>query len=183
MRGIIRLTDTQLRICKWVGESRYAESQRNRRDPGRGPSSMAADARYHVRGAECECAAAAILNVFWPAYVGAPDGGDDVGGIFGVRSTDRDDGRLIVKPRDLQKGNRPFVLIGKLSGTFSFLGWEWAGVISEHWPLLTDYGDAAHFCPQRALRSLDEAFDLISRIDREWTDPAPSIIPDQEPPR
>lgn len=160
MSAEIILTAEESRICAWVGRMRFADARRLARNPGLGPPHTT-DA-YDIRGAHCEFAASLILNVSWRPTIGKI-GTPDVGDFIEVRSTDLETGRLIVKPED--DDDAPFVLIvAKMESLrFRAAGWLYAGEAKE-FPLLTEFGDPAHFVPQSALSSVAT---LRALIDRE----------------
>lgn len=155
------LTEAERRICTWVGRQRLAAALREDRDPGLGPSGDG-DEKHHVRGAHCEYAGSLILNLYWRPSVGSIKS-RDVGGMIEVRSTDRPNGRLIVKPKNVQETPRaPFVLIvcDEQLRHFRFGGWIHAEDAKAS-PLLTKFGDPAHFIEQPQLKSLDDLLELI----------------------
>jgi hypothetical protein len=146
---IIVLTDAESRMCTWVGKQRFANARRLNRDPGEGPphTSPVND----IRGTHCEFAASVLLDKSWRPRIGEichPD----VGGVVEVRSTVRETGRLIIKPCD--RDDAPFALImaDMEALRFRFAGWMFARD-AKAWPLLTDFGDPAHFVEQSALSS------------------------------
>lgn len=170
----ITLNDTELRIAQWLGERRYENRVKQKADPGQGPSGRDGDARHHIRGVECEMAAAIMVNVYYRLECEHIDR-VDIGGVFGVRSTVLPYGRLIVKPKDKVQ---PVVLIYKFSrNLFQFRGWQWSDVVRRDWPLETGEGrDPAHYAEQRALRKLEELEELRRKLPMEVS-PCPSASP------
>lgn len=152
------LTPEESRICTWVGRKRFENARRLDRNPGLGPPHTTAD--HDIRGAHCEFAASLILNVSCRPTIGeisAPD----VGGFIEVRSTDIETGRLIVKPGDDDLA--PFVLIVANMEQLHFRAAGWLyGNEAKGFPLLTDFGDPAHFVPQGALSSVATLRALIA---------------------
>jgi hypothetical protein len=157
------LTSWESRMCTWAGKQRFADAQRLTRDPGRGPPHV--DADMDIRGAHCEYAASLILNRYWRPSVGEINN-PDVGGIVEVRSTIRETGRLIVKPDD--EDDAPFVLIvaNMERLRFRFAGWMF-GRDAKAWPLLTEFGDPAHFVEQSALMSRSELLAWLREAEME----------------
>ena len=155
------MTAWESRICAWVGRQRFANATRLDRDPGQGPSPSGDF--HHIRGAHCEYAGSLILNVSWRPHIGVIDQ-PDIGDFIEVRSADREDGRLIVKPDD--DDDAPFVLVVADMENLRFRAAGWLyGREAKLFPLETRYGDPAHFVPQSKLRSLATLRELI--IDHE----------------
>jgi hypothetical protein len=144
------LTPEESRICAWVGRMRFENARRCHRNPGLGPSMSGPE--HHIRGAHCEFAASLILNVKWRPTIGQVRPGD-VGDFIEVRSAEQADGRLIVKPDDDDEA--PFVLIVAEMKTLRFRAAGWLyGREAKRFPLVTQFGDPAHFVPQRELAEL-----------------------------
>lgn len=156
----IQLTEAEERICAWVGQQRYAHALATRRAAGLGPSAAWDGPALHIRGAKTEFAASVILNLSWRPTIGSIRD-RDIGGLIEVRSTDLPHGRLIVKPQkpDDDDGAVPYVLTLISGNVFRLCGWMFAGV-ARRWPLLTGFGDPAHFVPQGAL--------YLNAALREW---------------
>jgi hypothetical protein len=146
---LVILTEYEGRLLTWVGRQRFANARRLNRDPGQGPPHTADG--NDIRAAHSEFAASLLLNRSWRPTIGEichPDVGD----IVEVRSTDLENGRLIVKPND--KDDAPFVLIlADMEGLrFYFAGWM-LGRAAKEWPTEYRYGHSAHYVPQSALSS------------------------------
>jgi hypothetical protein len=146
---MVILTEAEIRLCAWVGRQRFLNARKLNRDPGLGPPHTTDE--NDIRGACSEFAASVLLNKCWRPRIGEichPD----VGGVVEVRSTVRENGRLIVKPSD--KDDAPFVLIvaNMEARRFRFGGWAF-GRAAKNWPILSEFGDPAHFVPQSALSS------------------------------
>jgi len=156
----IELTEFEIKWLTWIGQARHTNAIKNARDPGLGPTALGADAslRNHVRGVKCEFACSIILNQYWRPTVGEIHQ-RDVGGQIDVRSTDLIDGRLIVKPSD--PGHVPFVLMLETGNVYRALGWLFAHE-AKTFPLLTSFGDPAHFVPQASLHPIDSLRDWIA---------------------
>lgn len=155
---MITLTDAEQRICGWVGRMRFQHARQHNRDPGAGPTATAVDARNDIRGAKCEFAASVLLNLYWRPTIGEIDK-PDVGGVVEIRSTDRPNGRLIVKPKDSDEA--PFALMIQIDeASFRFGGWMY-GSRAKTYPLLTKHGDPAHFVPQFDLWKIDLLRDRV----------------------
>jgi hypothetical protein len=147
---MIELTDHEKKICRWVGEQRYQCATQSQRNPGAGPSSRANGPELHIRGAECEFAAAILFNRYWRPSIGRIHD-RDIGGKIDVRSNRRLNGDLIIKPADPDEV--PFALIITDGQKFWCPGWEFARVVKAAFPLQTYPGcDPAHFAPQSFLR-------------------------------
>jgi len=154
------LTPDESRICTWVGRKRFQNANRLDRDPGDGPPHT--HDRMDIRGAHCEFSASLILNLSWRPSIGRIRD-RDVGGLIEVRSTDLSHGRLIVKPKDIQKSPCvPFALVMQVSALqYRLLGWQFAAEAKTS-PFLTQHGDPAHFVKQSDLRSNDTLLEWIT---------------------
>lgn len=157
MPSMVTLTPAELRLCTWAGEQRFAHARRVGRDPGQGPTRSAGDAANDIRGCKAEYAASLMLNLSWRPEIGVIKA-RDVGGLVDVRSTDRPEGRLIVKPADGDEV--PFVLVFVNEPQFLFLGWLMAREAKRR-PLLRQFGDPAHFVDQRDLGTFPEILELV----------------------
>lgn len=146
------LTKAEVRMLEWVGKQRYASAVSRDRDPGDGPSRDDHSATNHIRGAKCEFAGSLILNLSWRPTIGEVRE-RDIGGLVDTRSTDLADGRLIIKPKD--KDFVPFMLMLIEGDEFVALGWMFAGEAKQRFPLLTKFGDPAHFADQSALLPIE----------------------------
>lgn len=153
----LTLTKTEMEMCRLVGEERWRYARRTGRDPGLGPTKDARNAENDIRGAECEFAAAQMLNLGWRPTVGQLDA-LDVGGVCNVRSTILADGRLIVKPSDPDWV--PFVLVVKQNCHFRLAGWLY-GYEAKAFPETDAYGDLAHFVSQKDLRAVHHYLPLL----------------------
>lgn len=160
---VATLTSWESRICTWVGKQRFANARRLHRDPGQGPPHTTDE--MDIRGAHGEYAASILLNRYWRQSIGEIDK-PDVGGLVEVRSTIRETGRLIVKPDDQ---DAPFVLIvaNMERLRFRFAGWAFGRDAKRRWPLLTEFGDPAHFVEQSALSSRSELLAWLHDADIE----------------
>ncbi len=103
----------------------------------------------HIEGCAAEMAVAKAYDLYWEPVARAPeDLAGDVSDLQ-VRSTWRENGRLILHKRD--PGDAPFVLVTGKIPTFTIRGWILGreGKLVEFW----DGGDgrAAYFVPQHAL--------------------------------
>lgn len=156
-RNTMTMTADELKICEWVGKKRYQHAVDYKRNPGNGPSSRDPSPANHIRGAECEFAGSVILNLWWRPTIGQIDQ-RDIGGLVDARSTVLGEGRLVIRETD--PDDVPFILILKRTPLYFALGWMFAGV-AKRWPLLTAFGDPAHFIPQSELWEVDRL--------REWT--------------
>ncbi len=114
------LTEYEEKICEWVGRHRFRYACQTKRDAGEGPSRGNQNADNHIRGAKCEYAASILLNVMWRPNIGVIDQ-PDIGLNIEVRSTDRPNGRLIVKPAADDKS--PYVLIIFDDDKYRCVGW------------------------------------------------------------
>jgi len=164
LRDTVVLTVHEKKMLEWVGKQRYESAIKEKRDPGLGPSRYV-DAVNHIRGAECEFACSLIVNRSWRPTIGdicSPD----VGKVLEVRSTILATGRLIIKPND----DGPFALIYKKDEvTFKFMGWHYAYLVKQSYPLVTKYGDPAHFVPSSDLKSLDDVMKMFRDLEvRRW---------------
>ena len=159
---VVLLTPYESRMCAWVGKQRFANAERLNRDPGLGPPHVCAE--MHIRGAHCEYAASLLLNRSWRPSIGKIDN-LDVGGLVEIRSTVLETGRLIVKPAD---NDAPFVLIvaDMERLRFRFAGWMFARD-AKAWPLLTEFGDPAHFVEQSALSTRSELLAWLREAEME----------------
>jgi hypothetical protein len=161
LRTFLKLNDGEIGMCKWVGEARFEYAVAHGLNPGLGTSKDVEEAKANsIRGVECEFAASVLLNVSWRPNIGIL-GQPDIGEIIEVRSIDRPDRRLIVKPD--AKPNAPYVLILIENDVHHFAGWEFAK-LAKKWPL-EDYGrDRAHYVDRNRLRSMPELFGLIGEL-------------------
>ncbi len=91
----IELTPTQLNVCNSIAFRRWYVSQSSANNHGLAVKSI--DLDYWACCAEC--AAAAVLGVFWPMGINTYKAEDLAGG-YQVRSTDITDGCLIIRPDD-----------------------------------------------------------------------------------
>ena len=148
------LTKYEERICEWVGRQRFEHARKNNLEAGQGTSKGNRNADNHIRGARGELAASIMLNVCWRPNIGQTKE-PDIGRNIEVKTTDRPDGRLIVKPDDHAKDDAPYVLVFFRDVHFELVGWEYAGE-AKKWPIL-DYGkDPCHYVDQGALRPISE---------------------------
>jgi len=152
---VVELTDAELRICRYVGEERRKSAIALNTAPA-----VFNRVKYEresplndIRGAECEYAASIILNLYWRPEIGNL-GAPDLGGVCQVRSTIQSQGRLIIKPHD--QDDQPYVLVVKADNRhFRVAGWMRASEGKE-FPLLSEYGDPAHYIEQRYLHPIEE---------------------------
>ncbi len=163
----IYLRSDEIRICKWVGKQRFAYACRKNLDAGEGNSKGNKDALNHIRGAKCELAASILLNVSWRANIGETKE-PDIGRNIEVKSTDRDDGRLIVKPDEHASDDAPYVLVYfnkvKIDGEdrifYSLVGWMLAGD-ARKFPIQSYGKDPCHYVDRKCLHGI-----LTLPIDR-----------------
>lgn len=168
----LSLTDDEMAMAGWVGEERYRYARQTGRNPGLGPSSVTHNPELHIRGAECEYAASLMLNLSWRPTVGQLDA-LDVGGICNVRSAIVPDHRLIVKPTDPDWV--PFVLVIKQDRHFRLAGWIYA-IDAKKFPLLSGYGDPAHFVSQKDLRAIEPYTPLLWNAPLLWNELRRAIV-------
>jgi hypothetical protein len=146
---MVVLTPYEKRMCAWVGKHRWEHARAAGRDPGLGPTATAVDAYNDIRGAECEYAGSIMLNMYWRPTIGRIDT-RDVGGLIEVRSGERINDRMIVKPNAVDEA--PYALVLRLGSGYHFKGWLFAKE-AKLLPLLTEHGDPAHFVPQKDLHN------------------------------
>jgi hypothetical protein len=150
----VTLTADELDMCGAIGEARDKSARSLGRDPGGGSTREAVDASNHIRGARAEYAVSRALNLYWRPTIGIVDE-PDVGGFIQVRSTDKRDYRLIIKPN--AKDGEPYVLVYTPDMRAFFIrGWIMAGEAKRKFAL-TQFGtrDPAHFVPNDALKPMD----------------------------
>lgn len=125
----VTLTWAELQQAALVGCQRYIRALWRERNEiyGTPPDPWG----VHITGAAAEMAVAKALGVFWP-YATDPDWGGDVG-TYHVRSTNRDDGCLILHDRDPDDG--VFVLAIGTPRTYRLAGWLTArdGKTAAYW--------------------------------------------------
>lgn len=107
----------------------------------------------HYQGCLAEMAFAKGMNRYWSGAGTHYYKDDDVGRVQ-VRSTPRERGRMIVRPKDLVRfANAPWVLVVGSCPTFRIAGWIWGyEARQERWlddPVGRPY---AYWVPQWALR-------------------------------
>jgi hypothetical protein len=152
----VGLTEHESRICTWTGKQRYADAIAHNRNGGLGPGNDGSE--RHIRGAHGEYAASIALNLYWRPSIGLI-GEKDVGALVQTRCIDDPRLSLVVKPKDPDAD--PFVLVLQLSPfEYRLLGWRFAGDVKAGYPLRTDRGDPAHYCPS------DELDDMAALL--EW---------------
>lgn len=162
----IELTEAERRICRWVAAQRRHNALLLARDKGDGgrPRSADDDLTTEIRGVEAEWAASIMLNLYWRPAIGLINQ-LDVGGLIEVKSTDLDQGKLIIRPKD--KGWAPFVLVINQDGNCRIPPRCWiigdeARKMKE--PEKVNSWGAAHFMAQEELWPLDS---LIVAV-RNW---------------
>lgn len=143
------LTPHESQIQTWVGRQRNANALRNARNPGLGPAPRE---QRDILGAHGEFAASLILSVSWRPRIGEIDKAD-IGDWIEVRTTDIERGCLVIKPDD--ENQAPFVLVIAAMATLRFraVGWLY-GFEAKRYPITTEFGDPAHYVPQRGLSRL-----------------------------
>lgn len=107
----------------------------------------------NIEGAAAEYAAAKALNVCW-SFAPGPGYDGDIGHGFEVRSTPREDGRLILHESD--PDDRPFLLVTGQIPTFTIRGWIMAGDAKKDYFWRDDVPEPAYFVPQSALAKIGE---------------------------
>lgn len=155
------LTPFEMQMLESVGKARYSFAVSHNCNPGLGPSRIDHSPTNHIRGARTEFSGSIIMNLYWRPTVGELHA-NDIGGIIQVRSTVLPHGRLIVKPDDKDV---PFMLLFQDENNeayFKALGWCHAQR-AKTFPLITKFGDPAHFVPQGQLRPIEELRKLIGR--------------------
>lgn len=149
----VKLTAAELAMCADMGARRYKYAKDHNCNGGAGIAGRTENAVFHIRGCETEYAGSIMLNMSWRPTIGE-FGGKDVGGLVEVRSTMLPHGRLPVRPflRNGKPATGPCVLVIK-NGDNEFLwgGWRMAEYAIENYPLISEYGDPAHFVPQTDL--------------------------------
>lgn len=156
------LTAEEERICTWVGRMRFRAARKANRNPGRGPSPEGD--HHNIRGAKCEYALSLIVNLYWRPNIGNIHG-RDVGGLLETRTADLRRGRLIIKPRDIEKGAAvPYCLISCLPGEpYRLLGWRLANEAKDLGQWLTEFGDPAFYIAQSDLRTPASLLEWIAQ--------------------
>lgn len=157
----VKLTEFEMQWLAWVGLHRWRNACAHQRNAGLGPSKFNQSPDLHIRGASAEFAVAVGLNLSWRPTVGDIKS-RDVGSMIEVRSTDRQDGRLIVKPAD--SADAPFVLVieEQNAASYRIAGWM-LGRDAQQYPILKYGCDPAHYVPQSDLRPIDELRGLAHR--------------------
>jgi len=92
------LTDRHVALAQWVGEQRFAWSNKRGCDPGLGPARTCKDARLHIRGCLCELGAAIILPMKWSSNIGQYRK-RDLDDMVEVRSADGWDRDMMINPK------------------------------------------------------------------------------------
>jgi hypothetical protein len=169
----ITLTPSEILVAGTVGVSRYVENLRTHRHPGRfdkGRNTITEHLLHtHIDGAVGEAAFAKARGVYWNGDIGdmyAPDVDS-----WQVRTTRRDDGRLIVRTTDADDAR--FVLVRSRCPNFQIVGWILGKAAKlPEWLTTTAGRPAAWFVPDTAL----QAFTL----DRD-PEPPPPLFEDRPP--
>ena len=149
--AVIRLSWSEVITAAMVGVFRQVTNLRD----GRADAYGASDDRgwqLHIEGCCGEMAFAKLSGLYWSGSLGNL-GADDVH-LYQVRTTSRDDGRLIVHPGD--PDDRVFVLVTGRAPTFRVRGWV-RGIDAKNreWWHDPSNGRPAFFVPQSALRSIE----------------------------
>lgn len=101
-----------------------------------------------------ELAAAKALCVYWPGAIQPDHAEGDLGNGLGVRYTPREDGCLIIHPRDSDLATH--VLVTGAIPTFNVVGSIWGALAKKEQWWRTDTGRPAYFVPQSALEPIPE---------------------------
>lgn len=108
-----------------------------------------------IEGVLPEFAVAKCLGLYWPGATNASHGGDV--GRFEVRWTSRDDGSLIVKPKD--PDDRPYILVVGGPKRFELVGWLDGKEAKQPQYWRDDVPIPAWFVRQHYLRELGEVLE------------------------
>jgi len=157
MTDWVRLTWTEVARGAWTGVYRHIKARQRRREQTYGMSTLN-QWGMDIEAAIAELAFAKWCGVYWP---GATDPDSDVGDVagYGVRSTSRDDGCLLL--HDADPDARRFVLM-----VGDTRDWRVAGVLeagqgkcAQHWRADDPSRNvrAAYFVPQGALEPCERS--------------------------
>lgn len=156
LRDGVTLTESEMKMLKWVGERRYENATRNNRNPGNASSNLRSGPHFHIMGARGEFAGSLIVNRYWRLTIGQIDQ-PDIGGFIDARTIDNPRNTLLIKPRDIAKHpGRPFMLV-EWDGEYGFWcpGWYRAGDAAA-FALATHTRDRTHVVPRDKLRPIFE---------------------------
>lgn len=121
---VVRLSPTNIALAAEVGLARFTESRAAGRNPhmSQAGRSDAERIRHETLGCMAEAAVAQHIGIPFPATVNTFHTIPDVGP-FEVRSTDRPNGRLIVRDNDHE--DRPYVLVtgDGITPVLRLVGW------------------------------------------------------------
>jgi hypothetical protein len=144
----VTLTSYELALGAFAGSMRQVENVKRGRRASYG-AGHDNDWQLNIEGVLGEMALAKFLGIYWSGK--GEFRGPDLGGEIEVRTNARDNGDLILHPKDLD--DRPFWLLTGRSGSYVVRGWLLArdGKRPEYWRDPVG-GRPAFFVPQSVLK-------------------------------
>jgi hypothetical protein len=147
----ILLTEAELRYAAYTGIDRQVSALSHRRSDQFRPRDYWST---HILACMAELAVAKWRGRYWSGFADAGFHSDSDVGKGEVRSSGNYDSDLILRPRDREKGDAPFVLVVTDPPEMHLVGWAYGreAMVEEFWRATP--APAAWFMPQDRLRQI-----------------------------